>query len=634
MLKKYLIVIFILILIILGFISSKKIFLKNDVNASYIEIIKQFKEDYESTEKISSEYLYKYKEFLDKNGWKSDRFIIDTYVKYVDSIISKEEEENVKSNIYKSKYLNSKILGGQLLYKYYLENNKAAEAEELIINIFNQIKRKQFDNNADEIIYFLQMIASEADDKSISIEILENLLDNNDTTDRIKLKIYDELRYLYIYINNYTLASEVSIKSIIISNQQNMKEEISEGLIELAGLFKRLGGIESGIELIKKSLSIEIEDEFKNADLRTYSLLTLGELYLANDDYKNAKLVSEQIPIYKDSMPIDTYRDVEILKSNMDARIAIMEDDLKLAKEHLNHSKYLQEIDEENYYVGKELSYSLALGKFYEKSHKYEDVINLYEPMLNENKDNKYIVEKILETLINVENDDSKKSDYYRQLIELKENEEQERYGDYTFYILDKINNENQLIEKNKSISKYYRLIIFLTLVGGLIIGVLFTKIKNININIKQDVLVDAYNRRYFDTTYKKLLSKNKLFSIIILDIDNFKSINDNFGHEVGDIVLINICKAIQPLLDEQSSLFRYGGEEFVIMLQGKSREDVLQLAENIRFKVESLYWKEDIVTTVSIGVAHSDADGSNTLNKADEKLYVSKNTGKNKITV
>ena len=165
-------------------------------------------------------------------------------------------------------------------------------------------------------------------------------------------------------------------------------------------MFKRLGGIESGIELIKKSLSIEIEDEFKNADLRTYSLLTLGELYLANDDYKNAKLVSEQIPIYKDSMPIDTYRDVEILKSNMDARIAIMEDDLKLAKEHLNHSKYLQEIDEENYYVGKELSYSLALGKFYEKSHKYEDVINLYEPMLNENKDNKYIVEKILETLI------------------------------------------------------------------------------------------------------------------------------------------------------------------------------------------------------------------------------------------
>lgn len=629
MLKKYLIVIF----IILSFIISKDIFFKSNTDASYTEIIKQFKKDYESTEKISSESLYEYKEFLDENGTKSDKFIIDTYIKYVDNIISQEEEENIKSNIYESKYLNSKILGGKLLYKYYLENNKATEAKELIIDIFNQIKRSQFKNNEDEIVYFLEMVSSEADDKSISIEILENLRDNEYITDRIKLKIYDELRYLYIYINNYALASEVSIKSIIIANQQNLNEETSEGLIELAQLFKRLGGIETGIELIKKSLSIEIEDEFKDADLKTYGLLTLGELYLTNGDYKNAKLVSEKIPNYKDSMPIETYRDIEILKANMDARIAIMEGDLKLAKEYLNNSKYLQEIDEEDYYVGKDISYSLALGQFYEESNQYEDAIKLYESMLDENKDNKYIIEQILEDLIRVENDDSKKNDYYRMLMELRENQEDERYGDYTFYILDKINNENELIEKNKSISKYYRLIIALILVGGLIIRILFNNIKNIKINSKQDVLVNAYNRRHFDITYKRLLIKNKLFSIIILDLDNFKSINDNFGHDLGDIVLINTCKAIQPLLDEQSSLFRYGGEEFVVIVQDKSREDVLQLAENIRAKVESLHWKEDIVTTLSIGVAHSDANGSNTFKKADEKLYVSKKTGKNKVT-
>ena len=629
MLKKYLIVIF----IILSFIISKDIFLKSNTDASYTEIIKKFKKDYESTEKISSESLYEYKEFLDENGTKSDKFIIDTYIKYADSIISQEEEENIKTNIYESKYLNSKILGGKLLYKYYLENNKATEAKELIIDIFNQIKRSQFKNNEDEIVYFLEMISSEANDKSISIEILEDLQDNEYVTDRIKLKIYDELRYLYLYINNYALASEVSVKSIIIANQQNLNEETSEGLIELAQLFKRLGGIETGIELIKKSLSIEIEDEFKDADIKTYGLLTLGELYLTNGDYKNAKLISDKISNYKDSMPIETYRDIEILKANMDARIAIMEGDLKLAKEYLNNSKYLQEIDKEDYYVGKDISYSLALGQFYEESNQYEDAIKLYESMLDKNKDNKYIIEQILENLIRVENDDSKKNDYYRMLMELRENQEDERYGDYTFYILDKINNENELIEKNKSISKYYRLIIILIVVGGLIIRILFNKIKNIKINSKQDVLVNAYNRRHFDITYKRLLIKNKLFSIIILDLDNFKSINDNFGHDLGDIVLINTCKAIQPLLDEQSSLFRYGGEEFVVIVQDKSREEVLQLAENIRAKVESLHWKEDIVTTLSIGVAHSDANGSNTFKKADEKLYVSKKTGKNKVT-
>ena len=79
--------------------------------------------------------------------------------------------------------------------------------------------------------------------------------------------------------------------------------------------------------------------------------------------------------------------------------------------------------------------------------------------------------------------------------------------------------------------------------------------------------------------------------------------------------------------------MFRYGGEEFVIIAQDKSREEVLQLAENIRARVESLQWKENIVTTLSIGVAHSDDNKSNTLKKADEKLYVSKKTGKNKVT-
>lgn len=631
MLKKY----FIIIFVILSVIFAKDILLKYDTNYNYQEITKQFKFDYESTEKISLKSLKKYKEFLEEKKEKADIFVVDRYIKYVDSTLSKKEEEDLKANTYKSKYLNSKILGGSLLYKYYLENNKDGEAKELIEDIFNEIQKKQFMNNTNEISYFLQIVASETNDKSIAIDILESLIKNDYIfmTDRVKIEIYDELRYLYIYTNSYALASEVSIRSIIIANQLKLNEQVSEGLIELAQIFKKLGGIESGIEMLQKSLSIDIEDEFTNADIKTYGLLTLGELYLTNKDYESAKQISSQIPKYENSIPKGHYRDVEILKYIMDARIAIMENDLELAQEYLNYSKHLQEIDEDAYYVGKEISYSLALGEFYEASYKYEDAIQLYKSMLDENKGNDYILEKVLTALTRVETDSNKKNDYYEQLVKLQVNQSEERYGDYTFYISDKIKNENELIEKNKYISNNYRFIIFLILLGGLIIGILSKKNKDIKIKNKRDVLVNAYNRRYFDITYEKLLNRNKLFSIIILDLDNFKSINDNFGHELGDIVLKNTCKAIQPLLDKQSSLFRYGGEEFVIIVKDKSRQDVLQLAENIRSKIESLCWKEDIVTTASIGVAYSDTDGSNTFNKADEKLYISKKTGKNKIT-
>lgn len=631
MLKKY----FIIIFVILSVIFTKDILLKYDTNYNYQEITKQFKFDYESTEKISLKSLKKYKEFLEENGEKSDIFVVDKYIKYMDSTLSKKEEEDLKDNTYESKYLNSKILGGSLLYKYYLENNKDGEAKELIEDIFNEIQKKQFMNNTNEISYFLQIVASETSDKSIAIDILESLIKNDYIfmTDRVKIEIYDELRYLYIYTNSYALASEVSIRSIIIANQLKLNEQVSEGLIELAQIFKRLGGVESGIEVLQKSLSIDIEDEFTNADIKTYALLTLGELYLTNKDYESAKQISDQIPKYKNSISEGHYRDIEILKYIMDARIAIMEGDLELAEEDLNYSKHLQEIDEDAYYVGKDISYSLALGEFYEASYKYEDAIKLYESMLDENKGNNYILEKVLTALTRVETDSNKKNDYYEQLVKLQVNQSEERYGYYTFYISDKIKNENELIEKNKSISNNYRFIIFLILVGGLIIGILSKKNKDIKIKNKRDVLVNAYNRRYFDITYEKLLNKNKLFSIIILDLDNFKSINDTFGHELGDIVLKNTCKAIQPLLDKQSSLFRYGGEEFVVIVKDKSRQDVLQLAENIRSTIESLCWEEDIVTTASIGVAYSDTDGSNTFNKADEKLYISKKMGKNKIT-
>lgn len=129
------------------------------------------------------------------------------------------------------------------------------------------------------------MVSSATNDKDMVIDIFENLIDinNKNITDIIKLEIYEKIRFLYIYKNNYALAYEVSIQSIIIANQLNLNEHTSEA-------------------------------------------------YLTNEDYKAAKLISEEIPNYKDSISVENYRDIEIIKSIIDARIAIMENDLELAE--------------------------------------------------------------------------------------------------------------------------------------------------------------------------------------------------------------------------------------------------------------------------------------------------------------
>lgn len=627
MLKKFLIITF----IILSFIFVKEVVFKYDTGARYVEIVEEFKKDYELSERFSLDTLNQYKIFLNENSATKDVFLVDSYIRYIETNgISSEEE--IKKAIHDSRYLNSKFLGGLLLYNYYLESNRDTEAKELMCEIFNQIRFYQFENNRVEISYFIEMIASIATDKSIPIDILESLLDNS-LPAIVELNIIDTLRYLYLYVNNYALASEASIQSIIKSSQLNLNEQTAEALVELAQLFKRLGGIESGIKLVKESLSIEIEDEFKNADLKTYALLTLGELYLSLNDYVEAKSVLEQISGYEGSMSIDHYRDVEIVKANLDARVAIMENKLDLAEKYLNYSKYLQEIDETEYYLGKKEAYLLALGAYYQASSQNENAIQLYESMLNENQNNNYLLEKVLESLTSVVQDPNKKNEYYKSLLDLREAEQEKRYGDYTFNLLEIIQKENELVEQYQLTVKSYRLILGLIFGGGIAAIILYKQIQNLQKRNKQDVLVSAYNRKYFDITYKKLLDKKRPFSIIMFDLDNFKKINDTFGHHVGDIVLIKSCKAIQPLLNEKCSLFRYGGEEFVIIIEDSSRENVLQLAENIRFKIESLSWKEDMTTTVSMGVAYSKVEGNNVLNKADENLYISKSNGKNRIT-
>lgn len=627
MLKKVLIITF----IILSFIFVKEVVFKYDTGARYVEIVEEFKKDYELSERFSLDTLNQYKIFLNENSVTKDVFLVDSYIRYIETNgISSEEE--IKKAIHDSRYLNSKFLGGLLLYNYYLESNRDTEAKELMCEIFNQIRFYQFENNRVEISYFIEMIASIATDKSIPIDILESLLDNS-LPAIVELNIIDTLRYLYLYVNNYALASEASIQSIIKSSQLNLNEQTAEALVELAQLFKRLGGIESGIKLVKESLSIEIEDEFKNADLKTYALLTLGELYLSLNDYVEAKSVLEQISGYEGSMSIDHYRDVEIVKANLDARVAIMENKLDLAEKYLNYSKYLQEIDETEYYLGKKEAYLLALGAYYQASSQNENAIQLYESMLNENQNNNYLLEKVLESLTSVVQDPNKKNEYYKSLLDLREAEQEKRYGDYTFNLLEIIQKENELVEQYQLIVKSYRLILGLIFGGGIAAIILYKQIQNLQKRNKQDVLVSAYNRKYFDITYKKLLDKKRPFSIIMFDLDNFKKINDTFGHHVGDIVLIKSCKAIQPLLNEKCSLFRYGGEEFVIIIEDSSREDVLQLAENIRFKIQSLSWKEDMTTTVSMGVAYSEVEGNNVLNKADENLYLSKSNGKNRVT-
>lgn len=169
-------------------------------------------------------------------------------------------------------------------------------------------------------------------------------------------------------------------------------------------------------------------------------------------------------------------------------------------------------------------------------------------------------------------------------------------------------------------------------------------KEKEIKINYMSyfDEVTGVPNRRYFMENSEKIrevsLLNNKIFALIFIDLDNFKYVNDTYGHAVGDIVLKSFCKKINKRLKGKYFLARFGGDEFVISIESiNNEEEVIEVVEeivdecNIPMKIDN----KDIYNTVSIGISMCSNRGEPIqvlLKKADIAMYKAKSTGKNKF--
>ncbi len=160
--------------------------------------------------------------------------------------------------------------------------------------------------------------------------------------------------------------------------------------------------------------------------------------------------------------------------------------------------------------------------------------------------------------------------------------------------------------------------------------------------NSKCDPMTGLFNRSYLADALSGEISRSKRqgseFSMIFLDLDNFKDVNDRYGHLAGDLVLTRIADMIRSEKRIEDTVARYGGEEIVMLLPGTSKVNALVKAERIRHKVESnvfSHMKKSFRVTVSAGVASYPKDattGMELMDCADKALYRAKAGGKNRI--
>jgi len=165
---------------------------------------------------------------------------------------------------------------------------------------------------------------------------------------------------------------------------------------------------------------------------------------------------------------------------------------------------------------------------------------------------------------------------------------------------------------------------------------------KELKLHIKRsntDPLTGLYNRFILETLDRQLKAfpKNYTYSLIMLDIDFFKKINDTHGHLVGDKILSTLGKIIKKLSRENDITIRYGGEEFLIFLPQIKMEQAIEIAERLRKEVENIKLNingKEIKFTISLGVTEGTAqeDLMSVINKADQALYLAKRKGRNRV--
>ena len=472
-----------------------------------------------------------------------------------------------------------------------------------------------------------------------SIVKLKKILKETEYLDQsTEIKILSQLSTMYLINSDYENGLEYAIEVIYLSEKFGDTFTEAKSLIDMANVFTELDQYSISEDIIKHALSLEIENEYNNALIKHYGYMNLADIF--SKDYRSEEAMEyvDKALEYLDKESSE-YASGILIISLIRARIALYEGDIEQCR------KILWEIESrEGKFEGKMvINVEIPLLLLKAKVQIYDGNIEKGMEMAN----------KVFELCDREGLTDNKKRniDYIsKELHKYYDETELKKMDIYEHKILEKY--EEIIKDRNKVLAKFMigrceykfkdmeakedrtkvtiQAVIISTMVLLLIAVAIYARRYKMQTQI--DGLTNVFNRRKFDYDYKKALVKKERLGLIILDVDHFKSLNDNYGHAFGDVVLKNVVKVMKNRLSKDETLYRYGGEEFCILCKNKALEDVVRSAESIRKEVESMVWREPIEVTISLGVSCRSQD-ADVFKLADENLYKSKKNGRNRVT-
>lgn len=509
-----------------------------------------------------------------------------------------------------------------------IDFDKLTPLEKDIWNKFQKIPKSEYNTKYEEIAENNRvLLKTSSNDNNIGAYILKIVLNSGELSPKARLFILNKLRVLDASSGNIVDSIKITMESLNLAEELNSESDIIKAKIALSSIFNSLGGHQSSIKILQ---DIDIENkDFPGVSRVAISLyLYLAENYgFLNNTTEGFKYLNKITPLITDEC--DEYKkNILILKNLLEARLYIILDDQEAALNCLNIANPLLDSLEKAFFTDLRNLQLLTVESYYLKydSNKFSpNSLKNFIKSTNYYGDATFL--KIAFNLLFQYYDETQNFEEYTKLaksydgyldkINLANNKV------FTMYLIENLEHE-RFVEQNKQLYKSITLLIILMF---LILGSAYKRMLYLDKKSKIDALTTIGNRLAFQEDLESLKLDN--YSMLLFDIDNFKSINDTYGHEFGDEVLSTIGKILKTIENKEISIYRVGGEEFAILFTHFNENFAMESCEYIRKSVENIHWNHPITVTISGGFSKAT---ENTYAECDKRLYKAKNSGKNMI--
>ena len=543
--------------------------------------------------------------------------IISNAIVFFVNGISHDHEVNVSVEVYE-----------QQLVAF---SNNCEPLECTIIANFNRINKQEYTENIKQIAESIRPILGYKNGPKIGIAILNIVFKYGDFDGDEKLYFLDKIATLKYKDNDLFGMIDPILSYIQIANDSGDKFKIATGELSLALAISYFKGYEFSNEIIESIIDNDESNEWYR--LKSQAMLSLAENNLAMGHPKEALESLDMVEQNKVAYNEEDWRDYYIYTLALKSEAYIALGQLNLAKSSLAIAKIELEKDKSRLLLGKNLLISVVEFQLAFKQDDFSYIEEKKEELLsivdgnNQRRYAKIIYTTLFEYYrkINDIEDLYNINTRYYQLMDKRQSD------NYRLLISNKLkqNENNHLNEENKNSIFFIKIAFIILVIISVLLLFTIVKIKYLNVENFTDPLTRCPNRRKFMIDYHKAMKSDHGF--LILDIDNFKSINDNYGHDVGDYVLVKVANVLKIALGNDQQCYRIGGEEFVVIFDGSNKKRAIKLAEDIRYSIENIIWNDEIIVTISGGLSFSDVN-KNTYKAADELLYKAKRGTKNII--